>query len=410
MSTADPLSGAGGRGAPGPLRVGYLIDSLVTGGAERLVVTFAEEARRRPELRLAVFVLNDRDTPFRERLRALGVEVVGCPGRSLVEPRRFRRLVSDLRARRIDYLHAHLASSTTLGAPAARLLGIPFATTIHNVRPSVRRTRAAKAWLYRRALRLPGVTRIAVGHAVAEAALADTGGRRCVVVPNAVSPASIAAPGARDGARRALGLGCERVAIAVGAVIGQKAYDDLLAAFAEAMRRGPPMRLLVVGNAPEPERLERLRALAHDLGVADRVRFLGLRTDIPDLLAASDLFVSAAHWEGAPVSLLEAMANGLACAVTDVGDNARILEGTGSRVVAASDPGGLAGAMVELLSDDEARRRIGEAGRARAQREYGPGPWVDRLLGIYARGAGRADLDGATTGPGAPALPSAEPG
>jgi len=88
-----------------PLRLGYVIDTLVTGGAERLVVTFAETVRTRPEVDLTLFVLSDRETPFRERLEKLGVRIVTLPGRNLVDPGRFIRLVNALRRHRIEYVH-----------------------------------------------------------------------------------------------------------------------------------------------------------------------------------------------------------------------------------------------------------------------------------------------------------------
>jgi len=64
----------------GPLRLAWLIDSLVTGGAEKLLVTFAEEAMRRPDVRLTVVALSDKPGPFRAELEALGVDLVVAPG------------------------------------------------------------------------------------------------------------------------------------------------------------------------------------------------------------------------------------------------------------------------------------------------------------------------------------------
>lgn len=378
-----------------PLRLGYMVDTLVTGGAERLVVTFAQAARQHPGMALTVFVLSRGGTPFAEELRRLGVETVCLPGRSLVDAARFLRVVRALRAHRTEYLHAHLITSTVVGGLAAALLGIPFAATIHNVKASTARVSRVRSFLYRRILRRPRTTRIAVGQAVAEAARADTGGRACIVVPNAVSPGAIAPAGARAAARAALGVEQRKVLLAVGAVIGQKAYGDLLAAFAGVAAEVPDAVLLIAGNAPEPDRLDRLQAQARSLEIADRVTFLGLRRDIPALLAAADLFVSSSHWEGLPVSVLEAMANGLACVVTDVGDNRRILAGTGSPVVPAGQPAALAAALLDMLRADGARARAGAAARARAAGVYGSGAWVAKLAAIYAATARRRDWPGA---------------
>lgn len=379
-------------GEPMPLRLGYLIDTLVTGGAERLVLTFAEAVRGRSDVALTVFVLSDLETPFLRRLRDTGTEVVLLPGRNLADVGRFRRLLAALRERRIEYLHAHLASSSTLGAYASRLLGIPFVTTIHNVKPSVRRIRPGRRLLQGLAMRLPGVNKIAVGEAVAVAAAREIGRSGCRVVPNAVSETVVAPAGARDRLRAELGLAEGDVAlVCVGAIIGQKAHEVLLDAFAEVRAQLPAAVLLLVGDARDSQRHAALLAQAEALGLGDSLRFLGMRSDIPEVLAASDLFVSSSHWEGAPVSLLEAMANGLPPVVTDVGENALVLEGTGAILVRPRDPEALARGVIEMLGTPGLKERAAAAVRARALGRYGVATWVERLLAIYAETGRRSD-------------------
>ncbi|MCA0995935.1 glycosyltransferase [Alloyangia pacifica] len=378
--------------SPEPLRLGYLIDTLVTGGAERLVLTFAEAVRARSDVVLTVFVLSDLRTPFYEKLRALGTEVVTLPGRNLADFGRFRRLVAALRARRIEYLHAHLASSSTLGAYASKLLGIPFVTTIHNVKPSVRRIRPGRRVLQGVAMRLPGVNKIAVGEAVAEASAKEIGRSGCRVVPNAVADSVVAPFGSRARLRRELQLGEDQLAlVCVGAIIGQKAHEVLLDAFATVHEAAPNTVLLLVGDARDAPRHAALLAQAEQLGLEGALRFLGMRSDIPEVLAASDIFVSSSHWEGAPVSLLEAMANGLPPVVTDVGENGLVLEGTGAILVRPRDPEALARGMLEMIETPRLRSATAEAVRERALGRYGTATWVERLLAIYAETGQRRD-------------------
>lgn len=378
---------------PAPLRLGYLIDTLLTGGAERLVLTFAEAVRGRSDMSLTVFVLSDLATPFLERLKASGTDVVLLPGRNLADFGRFRRLVAALRDRRIEYLHAHLASSSTLGAYASRLLGIPFITTIHNVKPSVRRIRPGRRLLQGIAMRLPGVNKIAVGEAVATAAAGEIGRSGCRVVPNAVSETVVAAPDARARLRSELGLADDQVVlVCVGAIIGQKAHEVLLDAFAMIREHAPQVVLLLVGDARDTARHEALLAQAERLGLGgDALRFLGMRSDIPEVLAASDIFVSSSHWEGAPVSLLEAMANGLPPVVTDVGENALVLDGTGAILVRPRDPEALARGVIEIIDSPDRGARTADAVRERALGRYGVATWVERLLAIYAETGRRRD-------------------
>lgn len=368
-----------------PLRLAWLIDSLVTGGAERLAVTFAEEAMRRPDLRLTVVALSDRPGPFTEALRALGVDLVVLEGASLVSARRFLRLRSILRARRIEMVHAHLSSATVLGAAVAPLIGAGFATTIHNVRPSTRRESFVRKTLHRAALRRPGARLLAVGRAVAEANAADAGGRPFTIVPNAVSESSVWTGGDRAAARAEMGATAEGpLLLAVGTLIPQKAYPDLIDAFAILAAARPGLRLAIAGEGRDGEMAAALPARVAERGLDGRVRFLGLRRDVPRLMAAADLFVSASHWEGAPISLLEAMINGAPCVMTDVGDNRLILAGSGCPTPAAGDPAGFAAAVAAMLDDPERRAACAEAVRRRAREVYGVAGWVDALGEIYA--------------------------
>lgn len=385
-----------------PVRLAYIIDSLVTGGAERLVLTFAKAVRKRSDIQLTVLVLSDQKTPFLEELLATGTEVVCLPGKSLIDLGRFRRVIGELRARSIDFAHAHLISSTVVGGFASAILGIPFATTIHNVKASTSRVSRVRRFLYRRALRLPGVTRIAVGQAVADAVTPDTGGQACIVVPNAVS-AEVAVPANQRAAKRQmirdeLGIGDRLMALAVGTIIPQKAFGDMIAAFARAAAEQPQAVLVIAGKAPDQQALADLKSRAKALGIEDRVMFLGMRSDVPALLAAADVFLSSSHWEGAPVSLLEAMINGLPCVMTDVGDNARILARTGAVLPPPGRPDLLGDALSEILADAELRRRCGTAAKARVEACYSVEAWVERLMQIYLLqpnskgGAHQADL------------------
>ena len=395
VSISAPSIGDASAVRPEPLRLGYVIDTLLTGGAERLVLTFAEVVRNRDDVDLTVFVLSDLRTPFYEALEALGTEIVTLPGRNLVDMGRFARLIGALRAHRIEHVHAHLASSTTIGAFAARALGIPFVTTIHNVRPSVRRIRTGRKFLQWAALRLPGVKVIAVGKAVADAMK----GRNCVVVPNAVSETVVAPRGAREAVRASLNLSDDApVLVCVGTIIGQKAHNVLLDSFALVRQRNDKAQLLIVGDARDPERQALLEQQAAMLKITDSLHFLGMRRDIPDILAASDLFVSSSDWEGAPVSLLEAMANGLPAVVTDVGENDLVLRQTGAVLVPIQDPQALAEGILSLIDDPEKRSDVAQAVQQRALSEYGAEAWVNRLLDFYADTGRRRDWrDGGRT-------------
>jgi glycosyltransferase involved in cell wall biosynthesis len=101
------------------------------------------------------------------------------------------------------------------------------------------------------------------------------------------------------------------------------------------------------------------------------VRFLGARSDIPQLLAASDLFVLPSLWEGLPMALLEGMASGLPVVATDVaGSRQVIVTGESGILVPPGDASALASAMTDLLANDDERSRLGRGARERVLAEF----------------------------------------
>ena len=157
-----------------------------------------------------------------------------------------------------------------------------------------------------------------------------------------------------------------RVIIVVAKLFAQKGHTVLLEALASTPLR-PDDAVLFVGDGPERGRLEQL---AEQRGLA-AVRFLGNRPDVPQLLAASDLFVLPSLWEGLPMALLEGMASGLPVIATDVaGSRQVVVPGQSGMLVPPDDPGALASAMTHLLEDDAERDRLRRAARERVEAEF----------------------------------------
>lgn len=135
--------------------------------------------------------------------------------------------------------------------------------------------------------------------------------------------------------------------------------------------------LLVVGDGPDRDGIA--AALAGIGGV--EVRLLGNRLDVPDLLAAADLFVFPTLHENLSNALLEAMAHGLPVVASAVGGNVEVLRSGGGRLVPARDPEALAGALSPLLDDPAERRQVGEVGRTVVAEGYS----LDAMLGALDR-------------------------
>lgn len=178
--------------------------------------------------------------------------------------------------------------------------------------------------------------------------------QRVRYLPNGIEPARFAVPPQRwQGNGPVIGT--------VATLRPEKRLDRLIA----AVRLLPHARLLIVGDGPERARLESEAA-----ALGPRVRFAGHVADPAPLLRGLDLFALSSDTEQMPISVLEAMAAGLAVAATDVGDVREMLAQPNASFVVARDAAALAGAMRRLLDDAPARRAIGAANRARAEQAF----------------------------------------
>jgi glycosyltransferase involved in cell wall biosynthesis len=168
-----------------------------------------------------------------------------------------------------------------------------------------------------------------------------------------------------------------------GRLAAVKGVDDLLRAVPIVRAHVPEARLEVAGDGPERAQLERL---AHDLGVADRVAFLGWQDDVRSILRRWAVFAQPSLFEGFGVSALEAMAEGLPVVATDVGGLPElVLDGVTGSLVPAHDPARLAEALRMLLLDPAARARLGASARSRAAEHFSVPRMAAEVESVYDR-------------------------
>jgi glycosyltransferase involved in cell wall biosynthesis len=204
------------------------------------------------------------------------------------------------------------------------------------------------------------------------------------VAPNGVDTEGILRipAGARAAVRASLGVGSELLWLAVGRFEVAKDYPNMLRAFQQVRRDRPQAILLLVGRGSLQSETE---ALVRELGLGDAVRFLGVREDVPAVMAAADAYVMSSAWEGMPMVLLEAAAAGLPIVATEVGGNREVVvDGESGFLVPPRDEAALAAAMIRLdqLSDAD-RRSMGQRGQEHIRRHYGLARVADRWEEIY---------------------------
>jgi glycosyltransferase involved in cell wall biosynthesis len=203
-------------------------------------------------------------------------------------------------------------------------------------------------------------------------------------VPNGLDLEAFAPdPLRRAQTRAALGLDDRFVWLAVGRLEAQKDYPTMLRAVRDAVRERADLTVLIVSAGPDREALEAERVA---LGLSDaQVRFLGARSDVPDLMWAADAYLMSSAWEGLPMVLLEASAAQLPIVATDVGGNAEIvIDGVSGLLTAAGDATALAAAMTRLMALSSAERHTwGRAGRDHVEASFRLDRVVDRWEALY---------------------------
>jgi glycosyltransferase involved in cell wall biosynthesis len=342
-------------------------------------------------------------SPFRDRYVALGAAVVelplsriqrfGTPGEALRFgghlARASAQLTQAVRAQRPDLIHCNMEVCLEAGI-TARLLRTPC---VYHYRGNT---------LDEPKLVFDALTPIwvalsdrvfAISEGCADIFRRRGYGSRVEVLYNALALDDFTRHRDRDAIRGALAIPPDAtVLLTVGRLHPRKDHETLLRAAAAS--RGPHALWLVAGSpdGPDADAYEaRLRALASELGVAPRVRFLGARDDIPDLLAAADIFVMTSRHEGFGRAAAEAMAAGKPCVLTDEGAFPELVEhGEHGLLCPPEDAAAFAAAVDSLMADRGRRASMGEAGRRRAIERYDARQQARRVLEVYRSLMGRS--------------------
>jgi glycosyltransferase involved in cell wall biosynthesis len=294
----------------------------------------------------------------------------------LVDLRGLAELVRLMLRLRPDVVHANSSKAGILGRIAATLTGVPVRVfTVHGWAFRAYDPPASTLYLWAdRAMRRL-TTRIVC---VAESELSSgVAARTCdpartVVIPNGV-------PLDRPQRRHPARLDEPATILSVGRLRAPKDFLTLVRAAARLPARSARVR--IVGDGPDRTELE---AEIDRLALDGTVELMGERADVPELLAAADVFVLPSRSEGMPMSVLEAMAAGLPVVASAVGGVPELVQdGTTGALVAPGDPDALGAALAALAGDPAARGRLGAAGRARAEARFGADAWQRAHVDLY---------------------------
>ena len=374
--TSRTTAGLSPASRPG-LRVAQLIETDGPGGAERVVVHLARALQEGGGQ--SVVVLPPKGEGWIEaELEGSGVAIDRFHLERPLSPACAQALAECFARHRVDVAHSHEFSMAVYGAWAARRAGVPHVITMHGGRyyaDRIRR-RIALGAAVRASARTVAVSSGLASHLRRDLWLSSS---RVLMIPNGVPYA----PPPHVTLRDELHLGpADRLMVAIGNLYPVKGHRHLIEALGLVAHRHPTLHCAIGGRGHLDADLE---TLARARGLAGRVHLLGLRSDVPAILAAADLFVQPSLSEGLPLALLEAMQAGRPIVATDVGEVPVALGfGDAGLLVEPGSPGALAAAIDCLLNDSMRAEMLGSRAAARARAEYGLSRMAARYIGIYS--------------------------
>lgn len=369
-------------------RVVYVINNLRGGGSERHLVRLTGELARTGRWDISVYCLS-RGGTFLPDMEERGIPVAGPVRPWSWRPWNLVRSVLDLqrhlRREKPAIVECYLVHAGLVGAVAARLARVPHVITTRRGISTSGRPVGDFHYYYDRAAqaiadRLSDAI-IAVSDAAASAAVQQgTPKEKLVTVHNSVPLP--AAP-----AERAALFEGDPIIGAVGSFYQIKGHRFLIDAAAHVLAQLPRARFILVGDGIERSNLERQVA---QLGVADRVTFLGHRTDVGRLLPEFDIFVLPSLSEGMPNAVLEAMAAGVPVVATDVGGVPEVVEQERTGLlVPPGNAGALAAALVRLAEDANLRSRMSACARGVVETNFSLEREAQETENVYHRLLGR---------------------
>ncbi|MEJ2862297.1 glycosyltransferase [Actinomycetospora flava] len=367
--------GAEGSGPGGPLRVTLVLDVAAVGGAE--IVLRNTFAHLDPARVVTDVVCLREPGPLADDFRAVSDGLVTLPRGGRLDPAglgRVPRLARHFRTRRTDVVvvsHHHRAA-LTLARVAAPLGGARSVVAAHDMDLTRVGSRVLPRQVVETLFLSSGLALLAPSqgrylHDEEGVGRSWRSRAREFLVPNGIPAPEPEPPTRRAEVRAELGVEDDDVVVLMVARLSrQKAHEVMLDALARAAH--PKLRLVVVGDGARREELEGLVA---DRGLEKSVSFLGLRRDVPRLLAGGDVFALSSVHEGVPISVIEAMTQGLPVVATDVGAlRDQVTDGVDGFLVGSGDAAALGERLVRLADDPALRAEFGRRARERASTEF----------------------------------------
>jgi glycosyltransferase involved in cell wall biosynthesis len=357
------------------MKILHIITTLQMGGAEKLMVDLLP--RMQAKGRTAELLLIDGTrTPFYEQLEQKGVTIhsLAMGGGNVYNPLHIWQLIRFLRKNKYDVVHTHNTASQLFAAIAAKVLcSVVLCTTEHNTsnrRRNLKWYRPIDRWMYRQYKAV-----ICISDQTEENLKNHINDNRVTTrtIYNGIDVSTYA--NARPNSELSAAKGQKKVIAMVAAFRYQKDQDTLV----KAIKLLPnDYELWLIGDG---ERRSIVETLAETEGVADRVKFLGIRSDVPSVLKVVDVVTHSSHIEGFGLAAVEAMAVGKPVVASDVAGLADIVDGYGI-LFPHGDAQALTAKVLKLMTDKDYYNNVAAKCSARAA-DFDISKMVDGYLDVY---------------------------
>lgn len=364
-----------------PRTIIHFCDSTSFGGAERSLLSLLSGLNRYQWRRVLAYHDSIGIAPLVERAAELGVELWSVPPmpEGLVGIMRLPSFVRALHSYHPHVFHAHQSwqRSCKYGLLGATFANVPVVVVTAQLLVDLPSNRFD---MIKQRMFMQGVSRyLAVSHDIADRLRRENGipESRIQVVHNAYVDQFPEAERLSVIREQLIGSDKRPLILTLARLVKQKGLEFLIAAAAQTTG----VRFVIAGDGPERASLE---ALARDLGVDDRVYFLGFREDIAELLAVCDLFVLPSLYEGLPLAVLEAMAAEKPVIASAIGGMDEVIQhGRTGLLVKPADPTALAWAIRALLVNPEWAGQLARTARTHVAHEFSTEVMARRVVEIY---------------------------
>ena len=345
------------------MKILHLIASTGVGGAEKHVLDLCLQQR---ELGLDVFVALPAEGALSQALQSHNIQYLLIRSGGRLHPLALWSVRQVIKQIQPDLVHAHMLKSAFMVGYAYRHM--PCVATAHNMVKHLSPFRHCRHVICVSDMVRDSLCKLGYAEMMT------------TVVHNAVGTDGFSTV-ERDQLRSRYGWQNQLIVLCVARLVPAKGQTYAIAALAQLILAVPNIKLVLVGEGTDRGMLLQQ---AHQSGVAEHLSLLGSRTDVADLLAASDIYLQPSIKEGFCIAFLEAMATGLACIGTETGAIPSMLQsGVNGILIPPGETGAIVDAVLFIATDADLRSRYALAARITAQTQFSPAKQANDTVKVY---------------------------